>query len=91
VKVAGGSLYVAGRSDGQAWAMGIAISHGAYVSEFAGGVVVTTTPCTGRPGPSSSKDFLISAASMSRANQSSSDPAEQPIVAKREPGLGRWS
>jgi uncharacterized delta-60 repeat protein len=47
VKLAGGSLYVAGHSNGQALVARYSISDGLPVSEFDGGVVMPTTPCTG--------------------------------------------
>ncbi len=47
VKVAGGSLYVAGHSVGQAMVARYSVSNGSLVSDFDGGVVTTTTPCTG--------------------------------------------
>ena len=47
VKVAGASLYVAGHSGGQAMVARYSVSNGSLVSDFDGGVVVPTTPCTG--------------------------------------------
>jgi uncharacterized delta-60 repeat protein len=45
VKVAGGSLYVAGHSGGQALAARYSLSNGALVPEFDGGVVVDNSSC----------------------------------------------
>jgi uncharacterized delta-60 repeat protein len=47
VKVAGGSLYVAGHSGGQAMVARYSVSNGSPVTEFDGGVVVTTPSCSG--------------------------------------------
>jgi uncharacterized delta-60 repeat protein len=48
VKVAGGSLYVAGHSNGYAMVARYSVSTGELVSEFdRGGIVLPTTPCTG--------------------------------------------
>jgi uncharacterized delta-60 repeat protein len=47
VKVAGGSLYVAGHSGGLAIVARYSVSNGLPVSDFDDGVVMPTTPCTG--------------------------------------------
>ena len=51
VKIAGGSLFVAGHSDGQAIVARYSLSNGWLVSDFDGGVAEPTTPCPGPMGP----------------------------------------
>ena len=64
LKVAGASLFVAGHSGGQSLVARYSMSDGALDTDFGGGAVTTTTPCTGpRRLPLSSRAFHVEAPS----------------------------